>query len=260
MIGKKEAYCSKPLLFYESSLFDRRAVVHGMFTRHGGASKAPYATLNVGTMVGDDAATVFHNRMQIRMALGFTWLATLGQVHGDEILVLREEPNLFDYQGYDAIITDRPNTGLMIQQADCQAVLLHDPVRRVVAAIHSGWRGSVINIIGKTIRRMEDAFQSTPEHLTAVISPSLGPCCSEFKNYVRELPEDFQRFRVNENHFNFWEISREQLEQAGLQPEKIEVAGVCTMCDSDFFSYRRSRKKGRAATGRCCSVIALWDT
>lgn len=145
----------------------------------------------------------------------------------------------------------------MIQQADCQAVLLHDPIHRAIAAIHCGWRGSVAGIIEKTVARMQGCFGSEPAFLQAAVSPSLGPCCGEFVNYEAELPQAFQRFQVRENYFDFWEISRWQLQECGVKAASIAVAGQCTVCSSDYFSYRRACRENSGRTGRNCSVIVL---
>jgi len=162
-----------------------------------------------------------------------------------------------EVDGVDALVTDLPEVGIMVQHADCQAVLLFDPLRRVIGAVHSGWRGSVQNILGKTVGLIVSRYHSRAEDLLAVISPSLGPCCSEFVNHRHELPPHFQRYRAGENHFDFWRISQEQLIAAGLRPASISVAGVCTSCSRDYFSYRRACREGDGVTGRNCSVVVL---
>ena len=155
------------------------------------------------------------------------------------------------------MVTDRPGMGLLIQQADCQAVLLYDPVHNAIGAVHSGWRGSVANIAAATVQRMRECFLTRPKDLRAMISPSLGPCCAEFVNYRTELPQELHRFRLRDNHFDFWAITRWQLRQAGLAKEYIHCADICTVCTPDFFSYRRSRQENTATTGRCGSIICL---
>ncbi|MCI5208553.1 MAG: laccase domain-containing protein, partial [Candidatus Electrothrix sp. ATG2] len=164
-----------------------------------------------------------------------------------------------EYKNYDALITGQKGVGLLIQQADCQAVLLHDPQRKVIGAVHNGWKGSVANIIAQTIRAMQESFGTAPADLRAVISPSLGPCCAEFVHYKKELPLPFHQWQKKENHFDFWAISRWQLQEAGVCNEHIAAVGICTMCDQDFFSFRRATKKqGQpGVTGRNGSVIAL---
>jgi len=162
-----------------------------------------------------------------------------------------------EVEGYDALISNQPGTALMIQQADCQAVLLFDPVKNVIGAVHSGWRGTVANIIGETIMQMGRHYGTDPKNLQAGISPSLGPCCAEFVNYRKELPEAFQRYQVKNNHFDFWQISVRQLSEAGLRSVAIRKPDVCTSCSEDYFSYRRAVREGDPVCGRHGSVICL---
>ena len=225
----------------------------GFFNRHGGISPVPFDSLNVSYGVGDDAELVECNRARLKECLGLKALISARQVHGERILSITEPRSSdFEHTGYDALITNQPGVGLLIQQADCQAVVLHDPVNRVVANAHSGWRGSVANIIAKTIARMVVDFGSNPAKIMAAISPSLGPCCAEFVHFLAELPKEFHGDQVRPEHFDFWAISRKQLEQAGVPASHIKIAGVCTRCDPNYFSYRREGTTGRSAT-----VIAL---
>jgi hypothetical protein len=147
----------------------------------------------------------------------------------------------------------------MIQQADCQAVLLFDPVRQVIAAVHCGWRGSVQNILSQVLQVMMENYATAPADVQAVISPSLGPCCAEFINYRHELPPEFEQFMVRKNYFDFRQISRYQLVSAGMSDERIASANMCTCCNDDYFSYRRACRLQNGQTGRNCSVIALKD-
>lgn len=232
-------------------------VPHGLFTNLAGVSSPPYASLNLGYHVGDQVPLVAENRRRVREVLGLEHLATTQQVHGDRVLVVNGVPDEQDHPGYDALITDQPGIGLVVQQADCQAVLLWAVQRQVVAAIHCGWRGSVLNIIGKTIRCLETTYGVSPGELRAVLSPSLGPCCGEFTNYQRELPTWMHTYQVRPNYFDFWLISRRQLEEAGVLAAHIEVAGLCTRCDQRFFSYRRACTETNGTTGRQGSIIGL---
>ena len=150
-----------------------------------------------------------------------------------------------------------PGTGLLIQQADCQAILLEAPGGLAVAAAHCGWRGSVLNIIGTTVAALCSTCGAAPETLRAAISPSLGPCCAEFVHYRTELPAWTHAYQVRPNHFDFWAISRRQLVEAGLRPEHIDTAGLCTRCNQQFFSYRRAAKTAGGVTGRNGSIIGL---
>ena len=232
---------------------------HGMFCRHGGVSQPPFASLNLSFHVSDNPAHVTANRQAVKQRLGLEHLASAVQVHGDRVVLAEHVKKDREYAAADALITRQLGVGLLIQQADCQAVLFHDPVRKVVAAAHNGWKGSALNIIGATVRMMQSHCGANPADLRAVISPSLGPCCAEFVNWQAELPAFMHRQQVRENHFDFWAISQEQLLAAGLQRRNIERIGICTVCDPRFFSYRRAvKEQGKPGrTGRCGSVIAL---
>ena len=228
------------------------------FTRHGGVSGDSFASLNVSHGTGDDSRNIEKNRAIIKHRVETERLLSAHQIHSDRVYVdTGEVDHSEEVEGFDALITNRPGTALMIQQADCQAVLLHDPVEGVIGAIHNGWRGSVVNIIGATIEQMVQSFGTDPENLRACISPSLGPCCAEFTNYRNELPEEFHRFQVTPNYFDFWQISTTQLTTAGVRVEAIRPSDICTSCSKDYFSYRRAVREGNPVCGRHASVIAL---
>lgn len=227
-------------------------LVHGCFHRHGGASTEPYDSLNISFGVGDAPDNVRHNRALVKKALGCDTLVSATQVHGDRVALVHGADDDHELEGYDALISSQPGVALLIQQADCQAILLYDPQKKVIANIHCGWRGSVANIIATTLKQMVDSFHSDPGQMVAAISPALGPCCAEFINHKEELPGDFLDFEVKANHFNFPAISLMQLKEAGLCEANIEIAGICTRCNHDWFSFRRDRQ-----TGRFCTAIGL---
>ncbi len=231
-------------------------LVHGVYTRHGGVSLPPYATLNVAWNNGDDPAAVRENLSRVRKSLGTRLLASSLQVHGDEIHILSDaaaegrEPDgfLIRAPAGDGLMTALEDVGLMIKIADCQAVFLVDPRLRVIANVHCGWRGSVRNLAGRAVALMRNRFGSRPRDLLAAVSPSLGPCCAEFRNYRDELPRSFWSYQVKPTYFDFWEITRRQLREAGLMEGHIEIAGRCTVCHpEDFFSYRGEKTTGRMA-------------
>ncbi len=230
-----------------------QTISHGSFSRQGGISPAPFASLNTSHDVGDALENVNDNRQIIKDTLDLRYLVSSHQIHGKNIFCVTEPISAdLDVQGHDALITNIPNIGLIIQQADCQSIMLYDPKKRVIANIHSGWRGSIINIIDQTIDIMKMEYNVSPKTLMAAISPSLGSCCAEFVNYRQELPKKMHIYQNSPNHFDFWAMSRDQLQHAGLKPENIYVAGICTCCNNTYFSYRRQNM-----TGRMASVIGL---
>jgi YfiH family protein len=235
--------------------FERHPVFHATFNRHGGTSPAPWDTNNVSFGLGDDTGNVSTNRENIKKSIGCRHLVTANQVHGSRVYHVNKDPGSdLEIDGYDAMITSLPGLGLMVQQADCQAVMLYDPQQKCVGIAHVGWRGSVTDIIAETIYAMSQAFSTEPVDLLAAISPSLGPCCAEFVNHRTELPESLHSYQVRENYFDFWTISRDQLCAAGIRPENVHITRICTCCNEDWFSYRRDRDTGRSA-----SVIGIRD-
>lgn len=183
------------------------------------------------------------------------WVFT-HQVHGDEIHIVDEALKTpYKFEAGDALITNVPGKTLFVKMADCQALLMFDPVKRVVAAVHSGWRGSVQNIIGKTARKMRDEFGCNAADIRVGISYSLGPCCSYFTNPHEELPQEFHKYILEDGHcVGFWQCSEDQLLVEGILKNNIEIARICTKCHTDkFYSYRS--EKGKA--GRMGAVIGL---
>ena len=257
-------------------------ILHGVFTRKNGKSKGPFQSLNVSFGVGDNDQTVLENRKIISRCFNGNDLVFLDQVHGTRIIAYSKEHRFYrvldtndcfkdeysetlgaqtDIYGIesertfeaDAIVTDIPGKLLVIQVADCQSVLIYDPVQKVAANVHSGWRGSIKNIIGCTLKVMENSFGCRSRDIVAGIGPSLGPCCAEFVNYKNEIPEPFWKYKNDNNYFDFWSISRDQLCEAGVLLENVELSQMCTKCDLErFFSYR-----GEGTTGRFAALIGL---
>ncbi len=232
---------------------------HGVFTRRNGCSTPPFKSLNTSFGVGDDPAHVKRNRTAIQSSLDARQMVFARQVHGVDVLVIESETDARMLRHatappqVDAMITNLRHRYLTVQVADCQPVLLYDTHRRVIANVHAGWRGSIGNIIGRTVRAMQDAFQSDPGAIVAGIGPSLGLCCAEFKHYRREIPREFWRYKNDHHHFDFWAISCDQLAAAGVRRENIHISGICTRCHPElFFSYR-----GEGLTGRFAAVIGL---
>jgi len=241
------------------NLSGEKGVIHGIFTRIGGNSTGPYEGLNVSFGVGDKNENVVKNRQVISSIFRTGDMVSAKQVHGTDAIICQKEKchdlreDSIEMQAGDALISNENRILLMIKVADCQPVMLYDPKQRVAANIHSGWRGSVQNIIGHTIHVMQDKFGCKSDGLIAGVGPSLGPCCAEFIHYKEEMPEEYWRYNIGNNHFDLWAISRDQLCDAGVLPDNIHMSNMCTKCHTDqFFSYR-----GEGITGRFGSVIGL---
>ena len=236
--------------FYEVSGWEG---ARGIFTtRRGGVSPYPFNSLNMGSGSGDNPGNVKKNRELIAAALGMpdVEIKTVSQVHGDDIYVLREPDAAKPERGYDAIITELKRVPIGVLTADCVPILIYNPRRAAIAAIHAGWAGTVKGIAGKAVSEMENHFGSMPEDLLASIGPSIGPCCYEIDSKVLEpltdsMPDFAAELITNSRpgHWllNLWKANRMILERAGLRPDRINVFGACTACNPEkFYSHRRS--------------------
>lgn len=220
---------------------------------------------DIGFGIGKDAQLIVKNRKALAKAVGFEaeQLVTAHQVHGASIAVVgvsEKGKGALDRDsriaGTDALITNLPGICLMVLSADCVPVLLCDPVRRAIAAVHSGWRGTAADIAGKTVLEMQIQYGCKPEDIQAGIGASIGPCCFEVDGDVAGQFEEFPhvvlpgRYR-GKYQVNLWEANRLNLLNAGLKPEHIEMAQLCSVCHPEhFFSFRRDKEKaGRFGAG-----------
>jgi polyphenol oxidase len=227
-------------------------ILHGVFLRHGGTSQGPCASLNVGNTTSDHPDNVNVNREQIQKMLDLQQVVFPHQVHGTNVQRVNSKNTGKPIQA-DALFTTEKNVGLGVTHADCQAAVFYDPVHEAVAVAHAGWRGSAQNIYARVVEALQREVGTKPQNLIVGISPSLGSCHAEFKNYKQELPQDFWPFQVKPHYFDFWGISRKQLAACGVLEKNIEIIEICTYCNKDdYFSHRRDKDTGRHGT-----VIAL---
>jgi YfiH family protein len=257
-------------------------LIHGFSTKPGGTSSLnKEKVLNLGFTEWDTQENVLENRRRFQSALGATdlQLIPLKQIHSDVIHHFATAP-VEPCRG-DASTTNSPGLLLAIQTADCVPILLVDPKKRAIAAIHAGWRGSLARIVVKVVGNMQMQFKSNPADLLAAIGPSIGGCCYEvgtevatqFHSQFAEAPEWFDEFRTGDEPnpiqwlnrmppghqpppknvlLDLRKANRAQLLAAGLRAANISVSDLCTACRPDLlFSYR----KETARSGRLMSVI-----
>lgn len=240
-------------------------VEHGFTCRVGGTSDLTPGGLNMALHVGDAPQKVLQNRQKAAAAMGFdlTRTATCAQVHGTVLAKVTEAEAgrgalelATTIPGTDGLLTDCKDLSLMLFYADCTPVLLVDTESSAIAVLHAGWRGSVGRIAQKGVQAMHDWYGTRPEAIVAGIGPSIGPCCYEVDDKVRDQAKGFEACFAphGEGHYllDLWELNRRQLVEAGVKPENISVAEVCTCChNDDYFSYRREKGK----TGRLAAVL-----
>lgn len=193
-----------------------------------------------------------------------SWTLSVKQVHGTDALVLDHTLGPMDQfaGGWDALVTDQPGIMVAVRTADCVPILMHDPKRRVVAAVHAGWRGAVAGIVPKMLDLLKSRFGSCPEHVRISIGPSAGVCCYEVDEPVLDrLGQGFLEWnkvvRTKENgkaHLDLKALVKEQARARGVDPKSITTVNLCTICNKDlFFSYRREGK----VNGTMVSAIGL---
>jgi purine-nucleoside/S-methyl-5'-thioadenosine phosphorylase / adenosine deaminase len=273
-------------------------LVHGFSTRPGGASELKplrdgedtcEKVLNLGFTEWDTRARVLENREKFFRAIGASKMrvVALRQIHSDIVQVVdsaNESQSGTDSretapQG-DALITREPGVLLVVQTADCVPILLADPKRRAIAAIHSGWRGTVRRIAAKALGRMQMDFGTKPEDVVAALGPGIGQSCYEvgsevaaefqaqFLNAREWFEGPFDRLADSDNepnwlpwltmkppghppppprvHLDLIAANRAILEVAGIPARNISSSRLCTACRTDlFFSFRKERTTGR---------------
>ena len=236
------------------------AVVHGFSTRLGGVSEGIFSSMNVSFTRGDREEAVRENYRRLGAAMGFSCenLVCTDQTHTVNLRVVTEEDRgkgfvrPKDYTDIDGLVTDVPGLVLAAFYADCVPLYLVDPVRRCIGLSHAGWRGTVGKIGKKTVELMREQYGSSPEDLVAAIGPSICQSCYEVSKDVIEKfqeafderfwPELFYEKGGGKYQLNLWRANELGFLEAGVRPERIAAAGVCTCCNPGLlFSHRASR-------------------
>ncbi|MFZ4549037.1 MAG: peptidoglycan editing factor PgeF [Bacteroidales bacterium] len=259
-------------LFTFQNLDQFQKLLHFVTTRSGGVSETPHNSLNLGLHTADNPTNVMKNRMFLAEKIGIDPHKILyaSQVHSGNVKIIDEQAVadgiLLVNPETDAMVTHLSGICLLVMVADCVPVLLFDPAKNVIAVIHAGWRGTVQKIVANTIAAMVSNYGSNPGDLIAAIGPSIGPCCYEVGEEVKQIVAT--SFRTTEGflvkqkdsgkyHFDLWYSNHKQLVDKGLKVENIEVAGICTKCNPDM--YYSSRASG-GITGRFAAGLCILKT
>ena len=245
------------VLYYTFPTFDAVSFVrHGVSTRLGGVSEGIYRSMNLSFTRGDEEEKVRENFRRFCGAVGVEpeQVVLSAQQHHTRLYnataadrgrgVTRQR----NYDDVDGLLTDEPGVALCTQYADCVPLMFVDPVRRVVAASHAGWRGTVARIGAATVERMAADYGCRREDILAAVAPSIGPCCFEVDEPVREafaaaLGTLFEgcarRLEGGKAMIDLWETNRRILRDVGLREENISVTDLCTRCHPGvFWSHR----------------------
>ena len=244
------------LVYLTADGFDAAGgVAHGFSTRLGGVSDGIYASLNLGMNRGDDPDKVAENYRRFCAAIGADprRVVCASQVHGDVVRTVTtadlgvdlDQPEPWQADG---LVTDIPGVVLTVFTADCLPILLYDPVRKVVGAVHAGWRGTALGIVTRAVERMVECYGCQRLDILAAIGPGISKCCFETHEDVpnamteslgasalhgiQVLPTG--KFRVDLKALNVC-----RLKGAGLDEEHIAVSADCTAClPEKYWSHR----------------------
>lgn len=195
------------------------------------------------------------NRREFFACLGVdeSSAARCRQVHGDNVCIV-DSPT--DCPDTDGLVTRSRNLFLAVSIADCVPVLIFDRRLKAAAAVHSGWKGTLKNIVGKTMKLLLDELNSNPEDVVAYIGPSAGVCCYEIGE---DISKSFDKKYLSSarkpgrSRLDLKRAVASQLVEGGLPERNIEISGACTICDTNYHSYRRDG----ALSGRMLAAIAI---
>lgn len=259
------------VFFQSDGITAAGGAAHGFSTRRGGVSEGMWESLNLGVSRGDDPDHVRENYRRFFAAIGADGrrLAMTNQVHGGVVRCIttadvKSDP--YDKVGYEAdgLMTDLAGVALVVFSADCIPILFYDPARRVIAAVHAGWRGTAAGIAAKAVERMRDVYDCRPEDILAAVGPGIGPDCFETHEDVPNAMTAalstavLQHIKIKENGkfaVDLKAINAMRLEQAGLLPEHVAVCGQCTSCLPDLFWSHRKQGTSRGSMAAAIQLL-----
>lgn len=229
-------------------------VVHGLFTRHGGVSPPPWASLNLSRSTGDSAENVFQNNARLLAALGLTREQTVSAWlnHGATSAVVGAAQRGAALRDVDALLTNEADVFLSMRFADCAPIVLYDAAHGALGIVHAGWPGVAANIVALALQEMTRAFASRSADMWAGIGPAIRVCCYQFgaelaRRVAAACPPQAQVMHAWPDgtvHLDLIAAIQSQLRAAGVM--HIEDAGLCTACRVDeWFSHRAEKKTGR---------------
>lgn len=244
-------------------------VNHAFTTRLGGVSKDYFSSMNMSFNRNDSEENVKENYRIICSAIGINPdnLVFSKQTHTNNVLTVTtadrgigfSRPSFSDIDG---LITNEKNVALVTQYADCTPLIFCDPVKKVIANSHSGWRGTTLRIGAETIKKMVKEFSCNPSDIVAAIGPCIGKCCYEVDDVVFDTFKKenfntnliFQKKKNGKYMLDLKAANKMILLESGIREENIDVCDICTFCNSEeMFSHRAHGVK----RGNLASIIEL---
>lgn len=247
-----ELYCFEAL---NSAGFDN--FVTG---RTGGASSAPFDSLNFSKSGGDDKTDVETNMQMLAEKIGFDSLFLPDQVHGDSIIDLDRSLTASGHCEGDGVATKISGIYCAVRTADCLPILLADPVTGACMAVHAGREGTELFIAIKAVRYMAEKFGVLPENIIVCLAPAIRSCCYEVDKKTADnfsVVCETESTGSDRRHIDIVSANIKQIISAGVSKGSIFDSSICTSCQHDhFFSYR----KDGGVTGRFISAVASTGT
>lgn len=253
-----------------TSLNKLNFINHAFSTKLGGVSKGDFSSMNLSFNRGDPDNNVIENYKRFCDAAGFDFntLVATAQDHNTFVRTVTEKEigigitKPKDLTSVDGLITNIPNVTLVIYFADCTPILLIDPVKKAIGAVHSGWRGTVKEIGAVAVKKMQSEYNTNPNDLICTIGPAISKCCYEVdKNVFDEFdklkhlsPNKFTKNIGNGKYMiDLLETNKQILINCGVQERNITVSDLCTKCNSELlFSHRATNgKRGGMAAFIC---------
>lgn len=254
--------CQDTVEYLSFPLFEKEPGISHLFsTRLGGVSEGIFSSMNLSYTRGDENAAVDENFRRIADVLGLTpeHFVLSDQTHTTNVRIVTKEDlgkgvtRPKDYTDIDGLITNEPDIILGTFYADCVPLYFYDPVKKVIALSHSGWRGTVLGMGRVTIGKMKEAFGCNPQDILAAIGPSICKDCYEVSEDVAEefakvfsgrereilLAKSNQKYQLD-----LWKANEILLFDAGIKREHLEITDICTCCNPLYlFSHRASMGK-----------------
>jgi polyphenol oxidase len=253
-------------------LADPKVLNHAVSTRIGGVSRGTQNSLNISFKVGDEPIKVEENRGLLSGALGMDLrrVIQLTQIHSDKVFKLdaanHPKPGKSLGEG-DGLITNEPNSPLMVLVADCLPILFYDPLHKAIGLAHAGWRGTATHVAPKTLLAMEEAYGSKPGEVKVVLGPCIGPCCyevgedvkKEFENVFPWAGEVIGKSAKHHWKLDLAEANARQLLEVGVQNDNLIRSGLCTVENLGLFYSHRAEASAEKPTGRVGAFMMLHD-
>ncbi len=239
---------------FKSAIFEQfPEIIFGLSPKYGFDRKAPFY-FNMSLTVGDDEKLVWENRELFCRELGLerNRVAFQRQIHSDIVTIVKE-PSFVGES--DAMVTDEKMVGLAVSTADCTPIFIYDKENKIIAGVHSGWRGTEKRILLKTLGLMKEKFGSVPLNLYVYIGPSISESNYEVGGEVASLFDSKYSTRKPDGKFllDVKKINYEMLINFGVPENNIEVSPHCSYGNGNLHSYRRDKEN----SGRTLGIIAM---